>query len=515
MANNKSIRILRGSEEKIKSSTDTLVAGQLLYHMDTNQLSCGAAEDDPINKEVITTDHLIAYNKDNYTDDPLLEIKYDEGTHSSVVKSTNIELNGAVTTTSPSLGFKSPNGIKLYSSQDKGYISLRLITPGSTKLNLKGDTVYSFPDYNGGTGTIAVVNTPNTFTAAQRFEGAVTAANGVTVTKGVTTDTLTCSNKLSTGQLEATTNSYLKYVYADSILANTGVSNLEISNDTGTISVYGSGGVDPGIILDGYTSVKDDLDIEGALTVNDSLTVNNSITATGAINASAGLNVSGNLLCDGIVPNKDTVSFGASNNRIQNVFTKNIDSTNILGDHIGSAADPVQNAHIDFIYGTCKFAKYAEGQESKGTIAERLDRLGFKQGGFVLGTSGVANSPAIVAVYREGNIVLINLQWSINNPLNVFTNGESQDTILGTITGRGVDQSNPIATTVNDFVPASGTFYGGVVCTSDISIAPAYIKLITTGANRGSIALHFNGTYSQAIKCKITQVVFGFKHELK
>ena len=71
------------------------------------------------------------------------------------------------------------------------------------------------------------------------------------------------------------------------------------------------------------------------------------------------------------------------------------------------------------------YAQYASTDTSKGTIEERLTRLGFKEG--VIDLNSIAPVTSTNYVHRQGNYVTGQLAW------RTFFSLPSGDTVLGTI----------------------------------------------------------------------------------
>lgn len=166
------------------------------------------------------------------------------------------------------------------------------------------------------------------------------------------------------------------------------------------------------------------------------------------------------------------------------------DCVSDFGDSIDSLGDSIDSLKLAYKSGklAVKYAKYAfGGDDSKGTIEERLTKLGFKSGvitfaGESYGSVEYQNTENN-GIYRQGNYVFCRIKIE-NKPIKL------QENIFGVIP----ETFRPKKETYFTICATSDNFnYGGLLCRVDSS---GYVAQINSfGAVNDWIAFGLNNTY--------------------
>lgn len=126
------------------------------------------------------------------------------------------------------------------------------------------------------------------------------------------------------------------------------------------------------------------------------------------------------------------------------------------------------------------FATYASADTTKGTIEERLTRLGFKQG--TLSLEDDVPTPTTNYIYRQGNYVYGELEWATPYEVGALT-------------------ETAFATIPDDFKPKiSGTIFSAEIGTQSVKIYSLINHLRITA----------KGT-STSTRIKIKHITFGYE----
>lgn len=126
-------------------------------------------------------------------------------------------------------------------------------------------------------------------------------------------------------------------------------------------------------------------------------------------------------------------------------------------------------------------ATYASSDISKGTIEERLNRLGFKQGSITLNSGFTAVNNVVT---RQGNYCILNLrfQLTITQIQNLIFNGT-------TITIGNLSNEFKPSSTISNYVYVSTLIWQGTIVNQSISINNVNVCVAFNVSQNGLVEL--------------------------